>query len=283
MQLIINVDDLGLHPAVTRAVNTLSENKLISSTSVLANGPCFRDALSLQNSVGCGAHLNLLRGYPISNPEHIPTLLNKEGMFFGNYKSLFIHYLKNKLSLEEIEKEWTNQITALKDNGITITHIDSEKHIHCWPGLHNIVLKLAKKFRIKWVRIPIENHAFFPINKGVLRSHILNFFCRNFPENKSLMSPGIVWGIANQGPMLHPEYFENYLQSLKKPYEVIEVVCHPGLKKPEDPEIDQSFGQIRIHKTWQAEFDAFINRKDQWKAVFKKFNLKLTHYGKIQT
>ncbi|MFN9910300.1 MAG: ChbG/HpnK family deacetylase, partial [bacterium] len=39
LQLIINVDDIGLHPAVRRAVEACAARGTVTSASVLANGP----------------------------------------------------------------------------------------------------------------------------------------------------------------------------------------------------------------------------------------------------
>lgn len=63
MRLVVNVDDVGLHPAVQRAVEACAAEGIVTSASVLANGPYVRDARSL-TGIGLGAHLNLLRGDP---------------------------------------------------------------------------------------------------------------------------------------------------------------------------------------------------------------------------
>ena len=42
-RLIVNVDDLGLHPAVTRAVETLGKMGRVHRTSVMANMPYVED------------------------------------------------------------------------------------------------------------------------------------------------------------------------------------------------------------------------------------------------
>ena len=54
MQVVVNVDDLGLHPAVRRAVEALAARGSVTSASVLANGPDVRAATRVRG-VSLGA------------------------------------------------------------------------------------------------------------------------------------------------------------------------------------------------------------------------------------
>ena len=65
MKVIMNVDDLGVHPAVARAALALSEKGLVTSASVVANGPDVESAVRLQaEGVSIGVHLDIVRGRP---------------------------------------------------------------------------------------------------------------------------------------------------------------------------------------------------------------------------
>ena len=68
-QVCVNVDDFGLHPAVNRAICNLSKQNYINSASLLANGGYVVEAIEMGLSINIGAHLNILRGCPISDGE----------------------------------------------------------------------------------------------------------------------------------------------------------------------------------------------------------------------
>ena len=60
MRLVVNVDDVGLHPAVQRAVERTAAAGIVTSASVMANAPWVREARRL-SGIGLGVHLNILR------------------------------------------------------------------------------------------------------------------------------------------------------------------------------------------------------------------------------
>ncbi|MFN5497128.1 MAG: ChbG/HpnK family deacetylase, partial [bacterium] len=74
LRLIINVDDLGLHPAVRRAIEECAALGTVTSASVLANGPDI-DAVKPIAGVSFGAHLNILRGKPLSPAHEVRSLV----------------------------------------------------------------------------------------------------------------------------------------------------------------------------------------------------------------
>ena len=79
-RLIVNVDDLGLHPAVRRAVEACAAQGTVTSASVLANGPD-QDAVRPYPGLTLGAHLNILRGAPLSPPREVASLVGENGLF----------------------------------------------------------------------------------------------------------------------------------------------------------------------------------------------------------
>ena len=86
-RLIVNVDDLGLHPAVRRAVEACAAQGTVTSASVLANGPD-QDAVRPYPGLTLGAHLNILRGAPLSPPREVTSLVGENGLFLGSFSQL---------------------------------------------------------------------------------------------------------------------------------------------------------------------------------------------------
>ncbi|WP_245543766.1 ChbG/HpnK family deacetylase [Maridesulfovibrio salexigens] len=280
MLIVINVDDLGLHPAVRRAVDKLAEAGVVTSSTTLANGPDLSESVLLQDKhegLGLGAHLNLLRGKPISNPDHISSLVDDDGLLFGNYKSLLLRYLSGRIKLSEVEKEWSAQVEYLLDHKIRLTHFDSEKHIHAWPGLYNLAGKIANKYGIKWMRRPFEHTPLNRFDKGMLRTRFLQLCLgASFPGKKP-RTADCVWGIGDQKENLDPHLFKKYVETFRP--EIVEIVCHPGLPQEGDGPLPSEFGPMRVEAQWREESESLLHK--EWLEIFKELGATPVNYGQI--
>ena len=278
MYVIINVDDLGLHPAVQRAVDKGSDLNVITSASILANGNYLNDIRLLSNKVGLGVHLNILRGKSMLPAHDIPSLVNLKGQFILKYSKLFQRYMSKQLSLSEIEMEWSKQIEYLLGFGIKITHIDSEKHIHCWPGLMPVAQQLAKYYNIKWVRRVRELNPWYQLDIGGIRSKLLTHWSKYYKTVDFPLFPDIVWGIADTGKNLLLKRFEKYIKD-NLHYKIIEIVCHPGISHKNDPPIPDEFGYLQVPYSWDTEFQLLTSQN--WTDFFRDNNMHTVHYGMI--
>src|SRR5262249_31588970 len=80
--LIVNADDFGLTPGLSRAILDGGARGIVSSTSAVANGKALLDtAPTLRDSgLGVGAHLALVGHQgPVLGAREIPTLVDKNG------------------------------------------------------------------------------------------------------------------------------------------------------------------------------------------------------------
>jgi len=287
MLVVVNVDDLGLHPAVRRAVEDLAGLSRVSSSTLLVNGPDAAAGAKLSStsagSIGIGVHLNILRGRPESPAHEIPGLVRADGLFLGDYVALFRRYLSRAFTPTDVEREWTRQVERAIDLGVTPTHLDSEKHIHVWPGLFEAACRVAKHFGIGWVRRPVERVAFSRWDKGALRARILNTFAcaHQVPGAAGVAHPHSVFGVADQGADLLPSRLAAYMKRVRP--DVLEVVCHPGAPSSTTGEADgplpPEYGPMRISGQWLAERDALA--APGWDEVFREASARLVHYGQL--
>jgi len=277
MFVIINVDDLGLHPAVRRAVVALSEMGMVTSSTLMANGPDLEAAAGV-GGVGLGVHLNVLRGRPVLPPERISTLVTGQGLFLGDYGKLFSRYLAGRVDLRQVEAEWAAQIERIQDLGVRPTHLDSEKHIHAWPGMMAVAGKLAARFGIQWVRRPRECGGLLRMDKGGLRTKFLNVCALLQKKPAHVFWPDHVWGIADQGERLLPDAFKAYMAGSSD--RVVEIVCHPGAPRDGDPPLPSDFGSLRVGGQWRIEYDRLAD--PEWKRVFRELGVQRVHYGQIR-
>lgn len=245
--VVVNVDDLGLHPAVRRAVESLAGS--VTSATILSNGMDVENIRPVEG-VGFGVHLNILRGRPVSAVSRVPSLIDGEGIFWRDYTLLYRKYLLGKINLREVELEWEAQIGRVRDLGFEITHLDSEKHIHAWPKLMTIACNLAKRHGIKWVRRPHQHLS----GKDFLsvKLLLLSVWAKFQKPTPGIYWPDSVWGINNQGTNLDFKRLSAYLSAYPKS-RVVELCCHPGIADEHDAPIDASFGKMGIPACWKAE------------------------------
>jgi predicted glycoside hydrolase/deacetylase ChbG (UPF0249 family) len=151
IDVIINVDDIGLHPAVRRAVEDCAAHGSVTSASVLANGPDI-DAIRPYPGISLGAHLNILRGTPLSPRAEVRTLVGDDGNFVGSLAKLAWRAARGMLDPCEVRLEWSRQVAFLRGRGLELTHADGEKHTHCLPGLFTVACDVAREHGISWIR-----------------------------------------------------------------------------------------------------------------------------------
>jgi hopanoid biosynthesis associated protein HpnK len=241
--LIVNADDLGWTAGVNRGIAQAHRNGIVTSSSLLANGAAFDDAMSVARSlpaIGVGVHLNLSDGAPVAGSKAVPSLVDQRGELSGGPEQLLLKLARRKLRLSDVEREWDAQIEKIRAAGISPTHLDGHKHVHMLPGLFPIALKLAKKHSIPAIRISNEASPLRAALSGksrrnsgtVLKQGVqargLKLLARDahkLADKSGIESADYFCGIAQTG-VLTREGVLNLLESL--PEGITELMCHPG-------------------------------------------------------
>ena len=146
--IFIVADDLGLAPVVNEGIFFAFKNRLINGASLMANGEAFDDAVQRIKdapSSNIGIHLVLVE-------EKSLTQIKSP----KNYKTFFVRYLLCLIKKNEIEKECEAQIRKILGAGIKPQFINSHQHLHLLPGIFDIIISLAKKYGISYIRIVRE-------------------------------------------------------------------------------------------------------------------------------
>ena len=153
-RLIITADDLGRDTACTSAIVASLSSGSITSASIMANGECFAEACALVRSQRLegriGVHLALDEGPPLSR--EMQRFASADG-------ELCVSRRLSPLSRElaaAIVAECSAQIDRVISAGITPTHLDSHRHIHTVFPIGRLVVKLALRYKIPYVR-PARN------------------------------------------------------------------------------------------------------------------------------
>jgi predicted glycoside hydrolase/deacetylase ChbG (UPF0249 family) len=233
IRLVLNADDLGLAPALTRRVLALRAGGGVSDTSVLAAGRSFPEAAAglLAAGVGsAGVHLCLVGGEsPLSPPASIPSLL-AGGVFRPAWPHVLAALTAGSIRVAEVEREWEAQVARVAASGLTVTHLDSHQHLHLHPALFPVAVRVAKRFAVPYVRAPrTDDPASASASApGRLRARLLAALGnrgRKALEAAGLPEPPRVLGLAEAGRMTK-ERLDRVLGSL--PDGDYEVVLHPG-------------------------------------------------------
>ena len=240
--LIVNADDLGWAEGVNRGIAEAHARGIVTSASMLANGPAFESAAKMARAtpgLGVGVHLNLSDGPPIAPATHVKNLIDENGNFSGGPENLLLRIARRTLQKDEVEREWSAQIQKTKDAGIAPTHLDGHKHVHMLPGLFEIALRLAKLHGIGAVRVAheasslrsalggAEKHPATVLKQGVQARglKLLGRDARALAERSGIATADYFCGIAQTGELTR-EGVAKLLRNL--PPGVTEMMCHPG-------------------------------------------------------
>lgn len=123
--LILNADDLGYDPAVTRGILRALREGVVSSTTFMVNTPhsesAAQEVLRSPEPLAIGLHLNLARGVPLS--AGFPGYLRERGQLS--------EVQAPAIPSDVVEAEVHAQLARLKQLlGQPATHIDVHKHLH---------------------------------------------------------------------------------------------------------------------------------------------------------
>lgn len=156
----ITADDFGWTLAHNRAVEQAVQAKTLTHASLLCNGFAVEDAVAVAQrnpQLGVGVHLTLCEGMPLSSDRALGTLLHPQGAFHDGLQPLVSSYLRRKLPLSAIEREWRQQIERARSFGLQLSHLDGHKHVHLLPPLLTLTCQLAREYGIPFVRASFES------------------------------------------------------------------------------------------------------------------------------
>ncbi len=251
------------------------KNGIIRSTSLMANGKMFFDAIKLAKAnpeLDIGVHLTLVKEKPILSDSQLYTLLDKSGCLFSNSKIFTHKYLVGKISLKQVEDELSAQIEKILDHGINITHIDSHQHLHMLPRILDTTIKLAKKYNIKFIRFPKEklySYMFYDLRASgrIVQMISLNSLC-SFVRKKIPNRIDYFTGFFFGGK-LNKQNLKTLINNLPK-HGTCELMCHPGFM-----ELSSQNSNYR-----QVEESIALRDSDVME-IIKRKNIELTSFKNL--
>jgi predicted glycoside hydrolase/deacetylase ChbG (UPF0249 family) len=237
-RLIINADDFGLAPGVNRAIIELQQAGALSSTTLMATAPYFSPAVYMafaQPALAVGCHVVLVDGSPCLRPSQVPSLLDPAdpSSFRATVGSFLGDLLRGRVREQEIEAEAIAQIERIQSSGLTVSHIDSHKHVHAFPRVLAPLLRAARHCGVGCVRNPFEPWWSLRATRPAsawrrTQVHAMGTQRRGF--SRLTRKHGITTADGSIGLLATGILDDAVLRSLLRamPVGTWELVCHPG-------------------------------------------------------
>lgn len=231
--LIVNADDFGYTPGVNRAIVEAHGSGIVTSTSIMANGAAFDDAVERAHQnprLDVGCHLNLVEGMPVSPPQKIPHLVHRAGKFY-TLTELGMRMATGRVPMSEIESEFSAQIEKVIAAGIRPSHLDTHQHTHLHPKVAAVMGRVGQRYGITWARRLCENCT-PPLREGAWRRRAVAIASCLFVSSlqRRLLQHGLKTPDAFTGFVLTGRLSSAALRATLAvlPEGVTELMCHPG-------------------------------------------------------
>lgn len=267
--LIVNADDYGLSPAVSRGILAAWREGIVTSTTFLVNLPASAESARLlagAPGLGVGLHLNLTTGPPVLPPRSVPSLVGPDGTFV---KSLW--RLRYRVRAEEVRREWEAQVdrfVALV--GRLPTHLDSHHHVHALPGLAAVLADLARRRGIRAARA--IRPADLPPARSLAGRAMELIYRRYLAGSAHILARS---GLVLPDRVLLGDFDRRRLAEWIRglPEGVTELVCHPGYV---DGELRRLSGRVEPRPAEMADLVSAEVRE-----AVRVAGVRLAHYGEL--
>jgi hopanoid biosynthesis associated protein HpnK len=242
-RLIVNADDFGFTAGVNRAIVEAHTHGIVTSSTLMANGRAFEDAVRLAKSVhglSVGCHVVLIDGEPVLDAKLLPSITSAHstgGRFRDRLQFFAARALAGRLDSGEIEAEASAQIRKLQSAGVSVSHLDTHKHTHLFPAVLRPLLRAARACGVRAIRNPFGPRK--PLKSSELLARpslwtryaevrILRTLASTFRDSarrEDLLTPDGTLGIVVTGA-LDEQLFGGIAAIV--PEGTWEFVCHPG-------------------------------------------------------
>ena len=287
-RLVINADDFGLTDGVNRAIAEAHQQGIVTSTTLMANSRALVGAVALAQklprlSVGC--HVVLVDGQPVLSADRVGSLVGagSEQKFPASFGSFAKSALRKKFDTREIEAEVAAQIARIQQAGLTVTHLDSHKHVHMLPQVCAPIIRAARACGIRAIRnpfVPVKPLAFAHLARRPKlwtrygETKVLRGYHREFRQR--VVDAGMVttdgsFGVVSTGA-LDADLFRAIVGSI--PDGTWEFVCHPGY-------VDDDLAKIHTRLRESREKELLVLTSEDARRVLAQNGIELISYADL--
>lgn len=186
MRIITNADDFGQDEDTVRATAECLDAGALTSATIMVKMPGTAAAVAYARAnpqKSFGAHLTYVLGVgtesPVSDPAGLPALTGPDGLFKPS-QGVRLQALTGRVPVGQIAAETEAQLAALRDLGVSISHVDSHGHLHRFGPFREALRRVLPRFSIRkvrnvqdvYLRRPVKspNYWFGPLwRRGIVR------------------------------------------------------------------------------------------------------------------
>jgi predicted glycoside hydrolase/deacetylase ChbG (UPF0249 family) len=280
-RILFNADDFGLSRGIGQSILDLNCARALSSATLMATAEfAAQAALAARDrrDLGVGCHVVLVDGTPALDPAKIPALA-PGGAFRASLGSFVRNVLRGAIPESEIEAEATAQIRLLQSLGVHLTHLDTHKHTHMFPGVLRPLLRAATSCGIKAIRNPFEPEwalratlgapALRRVQVRLLRT-LRGSFLRLVRDAGLATTDGAI-GVLATGT-LDTATLKSLLTAM--PQGTWEMVCHPGYMDE-----DLIRARTRLRESRPVEHAALLETVPRF--LSEHAEARLIHFGQL--
>lgn len=249
--LIVNADDFGISPEVTRGVVEAYRKGIVTDTSVLICSPFAEQALTLAFDVGLpvGVHIDFVTEFHTHDHHSDLSLVGPTGQLTHELTEREFHqHIEHSFTCDELiglREEIRSQVERfIHLTGEKPTHLDYHFGLHYLPEVMAIYITVAEEYRI-------------PIRWG-----------RQYAgKNPYSASPRIFCDAFQGSPQVT---VADFVKLIEKPWVgVMEICCHPGYFTP---------GGLPDDNNRDREYELTILTDPQLKLELQNRDIQLVNY-----
>jgi len=157
--IIINADDYGMTPAISKGIRKAFKEGILTSTTAMATGLDIENALKEYKlsckDMGLRVHLTVTSYDSMLASSRVASLISQETGKFHSLSDLLIKAEANEIDYDELYNEWKSQINYIGNICNDIDHLDSH-HYACYINSEfmQVMIELACEFSLP-VRYPV--------------------------------------------------------------------------------------------------------------------------------
>ena len=134
--LIVNADDLGIHPSINAGILSAYRNGILTSCTMLMTTAYLEETLRnyvRPAALPIGIHLSLTLGKSAAPARDVPDLIDEQGnlkLSAGRLLLASFAGVSGAKLLAQIQREFEAQLARAHDGGLRPTHADFHQHVH---------------------------------------------------------------------------------------------------------------------------------------------------------
>ena len=200
-QLIVNADDYGRSPGVSRGILKAHREGIVTSTTVMINQEGIQaqlaEALACPG-LGIGLHLVFSSWRPVLPPQEIPGLVDEDGLFWTSIACGPGPKRSRWMQLEAELRAQVERFQALA--GRLPDHLDCHHFVHLYPPFFQVYADLAAEFDLP-LRVPFPPETEF--DWAVQTLPFLEGFPHDLVRGMIVTNSALVQGRG----LAHPDHF----------------------------------------------------------------------------